>query len=147
MYKRILVPLDGSDIAEGVLPHALNLARNEGAEIILLTVATDAVAAFAFGDPALAGEFVETQESASQKYLSALQEKLTKEGYNVSHLVREGGVHNVIIAVSKEISADIIAMSTHARKGVAHLFLGSVAEKVLRLSAIPIMLIRPTVKS
>ena len=143
MYKTILVPLDGTETAEAVLPHVFNLAKSEGAEIVLLTVAADAVAAFTFGDPALAEEFIETQESAAQKYLSSLQESLTVEGYKVSTIIREGAVHTAIVDVSKEIKADIIAMSTHARRGVAHLFLGSVAEKVVRHSDIPIMLIRP----
>ena len=145
MYKRILVPLDGSETAEAVLPHALELAKLTEGEIFLLSVPTDPAAAFAFGDPGLASEFVDTKESVTQKYLKSIKKDLEDKGSKVSMLIRDGAVAPVIIAVSEEINADIIAMSTHARTGVAHLFLGSVAEKILRASKLPIMLIRPAV--
>ncbi len=145
MYKRILVPLDGSETAEAVLPHALELARLAEGEIFLLSVPTDPAAAFAFGDPGLANEFVDDQESTTQKYLKSIKKDLESKNAKVSMLIRDGAVAHVIISVADEINADIIAMSTHARTGVAHLFLGSVAEKILRASRLPVMLIRPAV--
>ena len=143
MYKRILVPLDGSETAEAVLPHATELARLAGGELFLLSVPTDPAAAFAFSEPGLAEEFVDTQESTTLKYLKSIKKDLEDKGVKASMLIREGAVAPIIIAVSEEINADVIAMATHARTGVAHLFLGSVAEKVLRASRLPIMLIRP----
>ncbi len=144
MYKRILVPLDGSEVAEAVLPHAVELAKMSGAELFLLSVPTDPAAAFAFGDPGLASEFVDAQESITQKYLKSIKKDLEAKGAKVSTLIRDGAVAPVIIAVSEEINADMITMATHARSGVAHLFLGSVAEKILRTSKLPVMLVRPS---
>ena len=69
MYKKILVPLDGSKNAEGVLSHAKALAYSEGAEIILLNVASNPAQSFAFEDPAIAGATVEQEEEQAKQFL------------------------------------------------------------------------------
>jgi nucleotide-binding universal stress UspA family protein len=143
MYQRILVPLDGSPVAEAILAHALNLSQKENAELFLLNIAVDPAAAFSFSEPGFAEEFVENQENTSKEYLSEICANLIAKGYKVSSVIRTGPVPATILDVAAEINADIIAMSTHARRGVAHLFLGSVAEKVLRTASIPVLLFRP----
>jgi len=143
MYKKILVPIDGSPLSEGVLDCASQLAKNEGSEIVILCVAVNPISEFIFGDPGLAKDFIDSQETATKEYLVKIENDLKKKGLRVSCFMREGSVAETIIRTAEEIKADIIAMSTHARKPVAQFFMGSVAENVLRHSKIPVMLIRP----
>lgn len=142
MYKKILVPLDGSKTAEGVLPHARALARSEGAEIILLNAAANPALEFAFSDPAIAERVVEDQEKSAKQYSADIERQLKADGFKVSSILREGAAADVILKVAEETGADVIAMSTHGRTGPAHWLLGSVADRVVRSSHIPVLLIR-----
>ena len=141
MYRKILVPLDGSKVAEGALPHAKALAYSEGAELILLTVATNPMD-FVFSDPGVANREIEEQQARTKKYISEIESQLKSAGFKVSTLLREGPTADVILRVSEEIQADVIAMSTHGRTGPARWLLGSVAERVVRSSKVPVLLIR-----
>lgn len=142
MYRRILVPLDGSKVAEGVLPHAKSLAYSEGAELILLTVAANPALDFAFSDPGLAQSAVEDQEERSKKYISEIENDLKAAGFRTSTLLRVGSVAEVILEVAEELQVDVIAMSTHGRTGPARWLLGSIAERVVHNSKVPVLLIR-----
>lgn len=142
MYRKILVPLDGSKTAEGVLPHAKALAYSEGAELVLLTVAANPVMDFAFSDPAIAQNAQREQEEASQKYTARIEEELKEAGFRVSTLLRIGAVADTILNVAEEMQVDVIAMSTHGRTGPARWLLGSIADKVVRNSQVPALLIR-----
>jgi nucleotide-binding universal stress UspA family protein len=142
MYRKILVPLDGSKTAEGVLPHAKALAYSEGAELLLLTVAANPVMDFAFSDPAIAQKAQREQEEQSQKYTSRIESELRQAGFRVSTLLRIGAVADTILNVAEEMQVDVIAMSTHGRTGPARWLLGSIADKVVRNSQIPVLLIR-----
>lgn len=143
MYKKILVPLDGSALAEGVLIHAKALAYSEGAEIILLCVAANPALEFAFADPALAQSAIDQLEAEAQQYLDDLIAKFRKEGFKVSSILADGAVAEMILQVAEDIQADTIAMSTHGRTGPSRWLIGSIAERVVRNSKIPVMLIRP----
>lgn len=142
MYKKILVPLDGSKVAEGVLSHAKSLAYSEGAELILLTVAANPAMDFLFSDPGLAENAVQEQEEKSKKYISAIEQDLKSAGFRVSALLRVGSVAETILGVADELQADVIAMSTHGRTGAARWLLGSIAERVVHNSKVPVLLIR-----
>ncbi len=145
MYQRILVPLDGSKVAEGVLPHARALAFAEGAEIILLRVAVNPALEFTFSDPSVAQGIVEDLETQSKEYMAGVEESLKTDGFQVSTLIREGAVADMILRTAEEVGADVIAMSTHGRTGPARWLLGSVADRVVRNSNIPVLLIRARV--
>ena len=142
MYKKILVPLDGSKTAEGVLPHAKALAYAEKAEMILLNVVANPAFEFAFSDPSIAAQTIAEEEESGRKYMAEIETQLKSEGYRVTTLIKGGSAANVILKTAEEIGADIIAMSTHGRTGPAHWIIGSVAEKVVHHSKIPVMLIR-----
>lgn len=144
MYKKILVPLDGSKVAEGVLPHAKSLAYSEGAELILLTVAANPAMDFVFSDPGLAESAVQEQEEKSKTYIAAIENDLKSAGFRVSTLMRVGSVAETILGVAEEVQADVIAMSTHGRTGAARWLLGSIAERVVHNSKVPVLLIRAT---
>jgi len=143
MYRKILVPLDGSPLAETILPHARTLARPEDAEIILLQVPLVPSSEFLSRDPSLTSNIISSIENESQTYLKKEVAKLKSEGANVSSITREGPVAETILAVAKEIRADAIAMCTHGRTGVQRLLMGSITEDVVRLSPIPVILLHP----
>lgn len=141
MYKKILVPLDGSTLAEAALPHAEALAKSEQAEIIILRVPNLPAADLFARYPAMANKIVEDMEIETDKYLQEEVNKLSKEGVRVSSLIREGPVPDTILAVADETHADVIAMSTHGRTGIRRWLLGSVADKIVHHAHIPVMLI------
>ena len=144
MYRKILVPLDGSKVAEGVLPHAKDLAYSQGAELILLTVGANPALDYAFSDPGLAQIAVQEEEDRSKKYISEIEGQLKSAGFKTSTMLRVGSVADVILGVAEELQVDAIAMSTHGRTGPARWLLGSVAERVVHSSKVPVLLIRAT---
>jgi len=113
MYRKILVPLDGSNVAEGVLPHASALAYSEGAELILLTISANPALDFVFSDPGLADRAMEEQEEHSKTYMTKIESELKAAGFKTSTLLRIGDVAETILEVAEELHIDIIAMSTH----------------------------------
>lgn len=144
MYKKILVPLDGSELAEAVLPHAEALAKSEGAEIVLLRVAVIPDENLFSRNPALATNIIKEVEEEADAYMMNEVIKLRGEDINVSGITRDGLVPDTILAVADETHADVIAMSTHGRTGVKRWLMGSVADKVVHYAHIPVMLIHPS---
>ncbi|MBK8783660.1 MAG: universal stress protein [Anaerolineales bacterium] len=142
MYRKILVPLDGSKVAEGALPHAKALAYAVGAELILLNVGANPTMDFAFSDPGLAQDAMLEQEERSQKYITEIENELKSAGFKTSTQLRVGSVADVILGVAEELQVDVIAMSTHGRTGPARWLLGSIAERVVHNSKVPVLLIR-----
>ena len=147
MYKKILVPLDGSQLAEAVLPHAEALAKTEGAEIVLLSVPVSPSLEFLARNPSLANKVIEETEAETQAYLEFETAKLEKDGIKVTSIMREGLIPEMILKVADEVHADMIAMSTHGRSGVQRWLMGSVADRVVHHAHIPVMLIHPLSKN
>lgn len=143
MYNRILVPLDGSPLAEAVLPHAQALAVSEEAEIVLLRVSADPAAEFSFSDPSLASSLIDSLEAESLSYLQSIRARLQRAGLRTSFLIRQGAIAETILQIAAEVHADVVAMSTHGRSGFSRLLLGSIANRVVNQSSIPVLLIRP----
>ena len=142
MYTKILVPLDGSELAEAVLPHVKTLARAD-TEIALLRVALYPMYDYVFSSPSIAATLAEEIESESENYLREVAAKLGGEGFKVSIAVTGGPVADAILDYADAVQADLIAMSTHGRSGVARWLIGSVADRVVRGAPIPVLLIRP----
>jgi nucleotide-binding universal stress UspA family protein len=147
MYKKILVPLDGSSLAETVLPHVQALAKTEDAEIILLSVPVTPSLEFLARSPGLATKVIEETELETEAYLEKEEAKLTREGAKVSHIMREGPIPELILKVADEVHADMIAMSTHGRSGIQRWLMGSVADRVVHHAHIPVMLVHPFSKN
>ncbi len=137
MFREILVPLDGSHLAEGILPHVTGLARLCGARIRLLRVAL--VHTFPGADPT--ERQVEAVEEA-QSYLEQVAQPLRESGFEVTTHVRYGHDATEILDHARQEEIDLIAMSTHGRTGLGRWALGSVAERVLRHSPKPVLLTR-----
>jgi len=144
-YKRILVCLDGSALAETALPHAQMLASGEDAEITLLRVSANPAAEFSFSDPGIAHNIIEDMEAETLAYMQSARGRLQKAGYRTSFLIRQGAIAETILQTASESHADVIVMSTHGRSGVQRWLLGSVADRVVTHSDLPVMLIRPQI--
>jgi nucleotide-binding universal stress UspA family protein len=144
MYQRILVPLDGSQRAEAILPHVEQLARCMQAEVILLGVYKTELGQVDYfsHDP----EFYETLRSDCQErtlaYLLAVQGDLTEQGLVVRSVAEEGHVPDIILQVAQREAVDLIAMSSHGRTGLARVFYGSVASGLLHQVDRPLLLVR-----
>ena len=137
--KRILVPLDGSECAENVLPMVEQLATELKASIALLRVAY----AYTFpGTDPTEAEVKVVREA--EEYLRKIEDRLKAKGFKVDSHVRYGHDAEEILDHAAEKDIDFIAMTTHGRSGVKRFLLGSVAEKLLRHSPKPIFLVRCT---
>lgn len=143
MYNRILVPLDGSTFAEAALGHARTLARCTGAELTLLRVATHPVYEYVAAEPLLYQTIEQDSEKESAAYLEKVAAELRAEGFHVSAETCTGPVAETILDYARDISADIIVMSTHGRSGLARWFIGSIADKIVRGATLPVLLARP----
>jgi len=142
MYKRILVPLDGSELAKKALDQAEKLAKAFDAEILLFQVVPFMPI---YGSPELVTPLIvdEKQKESAEKYLLDLVEDLRKEGFKVTSMVKTGQqVALEIIDFAKERGVDLIVMCTHGRSGITRWVLGSVALKVLTRAETPILLLR-----
>ncbi len=143
MYKKILVPLDGSEFAEAALLHVRALAECTGAEIILLRVVTQPIHAYIAPDPLLYKSIQTDSVAECVAYLQRVASDLEVEGFHVTVETGTGPVAETILEFAQEVHADLIAMSTHGRSGLARWFIGSIADKVVRATTLPLLLARP----
>ena len=143
IYQKILVTLDGSYLSEAALPHAQVLASAEEAQIFMLRVSVNPAAAFAFSDPGIADSVIQEMEAEALAYMQSVRGRLQKAGFRTSFLIRQSAIAESILRAAEEIQADVIVMSTHGRSGIKRWMLGSIADRVVTHSDIPVMLIRP----
>jgi nucleotide-binding universal stress UspA family protein len=153
MYRRILITLDGSQLAEQVLPHVKALIDGRaGIHLYLLSVAQviDLAAASAMVYPMAVYPGEPFDEAAERRrvedelgnYLRGIAMDLKQAGVEASSEVRFGNPAEEIIQYAHDIKADLIAMCTHGRSGFARWAYGSVADRVLHTAACPVLLVR-----
>lgn len=146
MYDRIVVPLDGSDLASEALAHARNLAKRLEVPIHLVraidpTVFSGGMGSIGMGfDYTAVNELISEEEKDATTYMDSQVATLTSDGFAATGVVLRGTAAAAIISATKE--GDLVAMASHGRTGVRRWFLGSVAEEVLRQASVPILLIR-----
>jgi nucleotide-binding universal stress UspA family protein len=144
MFKTILVPLDGSKRAEKILPYVEELAMARESRVIFLQViepATYLVSSYdamAYYDQALAERLIKEANT----YVDALTNEIRAKGIDAASLVKEGIVVRTILEVADHEKADLIAMASHGRTGLARVFYGSVAAGILQQADRPLLLIR-----
>ena len=144
VYRKILLTLDGSDVAREAVPHARELARALHSEVTLLQ-GVDSVAHLlaqtATIEPIAAGgvtadvaeEAVAAQRVAAQEYLASVEQELRDAGIEaVGSAIREGRATEEIEAAVQELGCDLVVMATHGRSGLRRAVLGSVADHVVR---------------
>jgi len=144
MYSKILIPLDGSKTAEKVLPYARYLAGKLKIPVELLAVVDIAeMAAHMSAEKArFLDTMVEDATRSSETYLRGVT--ATFSGANLKHAVVKGRAEDAIIEKGETDKNALVAMATHGRSGLNRFLIGSVAEKVLRGSTNPLLLIRAT---
>jgi nucleotide-binding universal stress UspA family protein len=154
MYKKILVPLDGSELAECVLPHVESIARGCGAQnVVFLRVVepvhlpvgtlSDGGEVFAEQD----AERIRTQtglinKKIAEKDLSDLVSRTKYDGVTVQSEVIMGKAAESIAEYATKNSVDLIAIATHGRSGISRWAWGSVADRVLRSACVPVLMVR-----
>jgi nucleotide-binding universal stress UspA family protein len=148
MYRNILVPLDGSELAECSLQHAKAIAKGCNAAELTVFRAVEPLSAQSVailietGDDALEKVQYENEKDA-QDYISKIESRLKEEGFPSRGVVAEGRPSDEILEYSQKNNVDLIVMSTHGRSGISRFFFGSEAEKVSRHSPIPVLLVSP----
>jgi nucleotide-binding universal stress UspA family protein len=145
MYRRIVVPLDGSKLAELALPEADQMARLSNAPLHLVRV-IDVTQMPWYGmfaasmDQATYEGAIEDETKQSDAYLDAVARQYTDSGITVTHELLRGRTVPQLVAVAQ--SGDLIVIASHGRGGISRWFLGSVAEDLLRHATVPVLLIR-----
>jgi nucleotide-binding universal stress UspA family protein len=163
MYKKILVPLDGSKLAECALPHVEELVKGCDTEEVILVSVTERVQGYrAVEGPSepvvgsgggwmgssrtavqqLVPEAFGKKEKQAQRYLDRIAKVMAAKGINVSTEVLLWKPAEAIVGYAKQLGCDLIVMASHGRSGPSRWAHGSVADKVLRGSCIPVLMIR-----
>ena len=137
---KILIPLDGSAMAEAAIAEACQLVQSGSSRLVLVRAAS------ALSLPGT--DLIDMQLSAvreAEEYLAALKDRLERQGgRSIETHVWYGPAASAIVEAARRHDVDLIVMSTHGRSGLGRLVFGSVAESVLRGTTVPILLVRPT---
>lgn len=144
MYKRILVPLDGSNRAEQILGHVEGLALANRSLVILLQVVQPEIISDGYKS-VMIRQTEETNQRRQEEvkgYLSKIASKLRQKGINTQIVVEAGAVVATILRVAQSEKAELIAMASHGRTGLARVFYGSVAAGILQMVDRPLLLVR-----
>jgi nucleotide-binding universal stress UspA family protein len=136
MYHSILIPLDGSEIAETILPEIQNLTPDYSARIVVVRVCHAQAMTEKY-----AAEVQSRVAQEAETYLENMKARLNSKGFTVELHICYGDAAWEILDLSERTNVDLIAMSTHGRSGIGRWLLGSVAEKVLRHSRKPVLLL------
>jgi nucleotide-binding universal stress UspA family protein len=145
LFRRILVPLDGSERSAAIIPFVSQLAKLHDSEVVLLRVGLVDIAPLAGGGvPAWAPQPPTLDDDALRSSIAPYAAELERAGVSTRTLVRLSGspAHEILETVSRE-EADLVAMATHGRTGLDRMVFGSVAEKVLRHCTTPLLVLRP----
>lgn len=151
VYGRILVALDGSALAEQIVPHAQALAGKFGSTVTLLRAVSPpgtilsgsaADATMVAGPVVDPTPIVEAEEREASTYLDAIAQRLRRESIPVETEATIGPADVAIVEQARQLPADLIALTTHGRSGLSRLVFGSIAESVLRHAPCPVLLVR-----
>lgn len=150
---RIMVALDGSALAEAVIPTVLDLAQAINGEVVLVGVVIPAPPTWGAGTPGwgpvgtwdLAMPPVEEELEATRHYLEKVRDQMQLGDDRVTVDARLGVLPRALLEAAEAHQVDLIAMSTHGRGGLDRLVMGSVTDMLIRLAHVPILVVRPPV--
>jgi nucleotide-binding universal stress UspA family protein len=141
MYKVVLVPLDGSERAEAILPHVEAIAGSSGATVVLLRVT--GMIPWEGPHTQRYEEVFEGREAEAEAYLEGIAKRFQEQGIETETVVSEYGiVVHEIMDTAKRKGADLIAMTSHGRTGLAEAFYGSTAASILHRIDRPLLIVR-----
>ncbi len=144
MYRKAVIPLDGSPEAEAIIPFILEIARPLGIAVALVRVLEVTPPMAVEGTRYFHADDLEARRREADEYLAPLAAGLRTTGVHVETVVRHGTPPDEILAAVREVGADLIAMTTHGRSGLGRLLFGSVTESVLRHAETPVFVMRQT---
>jgi nucleotide-binding universal stress UspA family protein len=143
VYERVLIPLDGSELAETILPFAERIAGPLDTEVVLLRVVEPLSAIAGLGTGGVVGpDALFLRQLEAKRYLADVGKRLEAKGLRVRIVLGLGTPGSEITATATAEKADLIALTTHGRTGLWRTILGSVAEEVLRGATVPVLMIR-----
>jgi nucleotide-binding universal stress UspA family protein len=140
----MLVPLDGSALAQGILPFILQIAGPLDLEVTLVCVVPRIMPLASEDTGHFIVDDVADRLKEARQHLAVVAKDLRGRGMRVTTDARHGDPVTEIVAAARDTGADLIAMTTHGRSGVSRLVFGSVAEAVLRQAEIPVLMMRLT---
>jgi nucleotide-binding universal stress UspA family protein len=147
MFQKILVCLDGSKLAEQILPYAAEQAARFGSSLVLFQVVSLASVPTPTGiesvPVAVPSDQLADVEAAARDYLNGLALPLRDKGVKLQCVTMVGHPAESIVSYAEENKFDLVAIATHGRSGLRRLVFGSVADYVIRKSGLPILLIKP----
>jgi nucleotide-binding universal stress UspA family protein len=148
MYQKILIPLDGSELAECSLQHAKAIAQGcNVSDVIVLRVieplSTQTLSALAEAGDGSIRKAEEQNRQDAEGYVLKVTNNLRTQGIASQAVTVEGRGAEEILSYTEKNNVDLIVMSTHGRSGLSRFFFGSVAEKVSRHSRVPVLLLAP----
>jgi nucleotide-binding universal stress UspA family protein len=138
----VLVPLDGSRLAETAIGAAERISGRDANDMVLLSVVAPVNPAPLLQDESIPRRTLESRYSKAGRYLDAVRQRLGRRGMRARVLVRSGDPAEEIVACARAERVGLIAMSTHGRSGLRRALFGSVAEGVIRQAPVPILLVR-----
>ena len=145
---RILVPLDGSELAESALPVAMRLARETKRSLVLARIIPLTTWALSGPNAMVSAEtyqeILDKEEQTATAYLDQMAEQPRSQEIPVVTIVQRGEAAAALLEICARTSAGLIVMTTHARAGMARMALGSVADRLVRHGHIPVLLLRPS---
>jgi len=145
VIKRILVPVDFSPPSLQALDYAVDFARPLDAEIVALYVVEPIYSVTAGDLYAPSSELtalMQEQRRQGREQLVELEARLTRRYAKIRTALEDGLAYQEIVAAASKLKADLVVMATHGRTGLSHLFMGSVAEKVVRTASCPVLTVR-----
>ena len=141
-FRRILVPTEFAEPSQRALELAVEMAGSAGAELVVLHVCE--VPQYAYvGFEAAPVDLLSPLADLAQKNLDDLMGRLRERYPHARGVLKMGVTWEQILATVSEVGADLVVMGTHGRRGAAHALLGSVAEKIVRMSPVPVLTVRP----
>lgn len=142
MFTRILVPLDGSACANQALGIAMSLAKTEGAELVFCSVVDPMVICGTTPPSPAVDLLLRDVETEARRLVTTAVQRAHVAGIHAEGEMRRGVPFDEILKLAQRAKADAIVMGTHGRTGLRRLFLGSVAESVLRNAPCPVIVVR-----
>lgn len=145
MYRKILVPLDGSPTSQRGLKEAIRLARDNRASLRFVHVLDETPALGMMEEGVDLEPYLQDLAKRGRAILERAQRLAGKSAVAADAVMAEtagGGVADAILRAAKKWRADVIVMGTHGRRGLRHVVLGSEAERILRSSPVPVLLVR-----
>lgn len=148
MYQKVLVPVDGSELAECVLPHVEAIAKGcQPKKVILIRVVETGFIPSGWDEYPIRADVDRLTESvekpAAEDYLKQLAGRLKLDGVSIETQVTMGKPAETIADYAVHNEIDLIVIATHGRSGVGRWVMGSVADRVLRSACVPVLMVRP----